>query len=100
MPLPKPSKGQTLDEWISACMGHETMKKDYPDTDQRLAVCFSQWEQVHGKSDNAVEDVAERSLIAAADFHGDGPPRVLWRAAPSGIAVDLPAVPDRSVRYC
>jgi len=43
MPLPKPTKGEKHDDFIERCMGDETMKTEYPDNDQRYAVCESQW---------------------------------------------------------
>jgi HK97 family phage prohead protease len=48
MPLPKPKSGETKDEFIERCMSHEQMKDEYKDKDQRLAVCFSQWEKENG----------------------------------------------------
>lgn len=45
MPFPKPKKGENQDDFISRCMSNETMKKEYDDNDQRLAVCYSLWEQ-------------------------------------------------------
>lgn len=57
MPLPKPRKGEEEDDFIGRCMSDETMKKEYPDNDQRVAVCYSQWrsgkentEPVEGKA--------------------------------------------------
>lgn len=48
MPLPKPHSGETEDDFIGRCMGDETMMADFEDNDQRLAVCFGQWREVHG----------------------------------------------------
>ena len=45
MPLPKPKDGESEDDFIARCMSNETMKKDYTDNDQRLAVCFNQWKK-------------------------------------------------------
>lgn len=45
MPLPKPKEGESQDDFISRCMSNETMKDEYDDNDQRLAVCYSLWEQ-------------------------------------------------------
>jgi HK97 family phage prohead protease len=44
MPMPKPKEGETEDDFIGRCMSDETMMTDYPDKDQRLAVCYKQWE--------------------------------------------------------
>jgi len=43
MPLPKPKKGEKRKDFISRCMSSAVMKKEYPKTDQRAAVCYSQW---------------------------------------------------------
>lgn len=43
MPVPKPKNGESQDEFVERCMGNETMKEEFPDNDQRLAVCFDSW---------------------------------------------------------
>jgi len=43
MPLPTPNKGEERDDFVSRCMSNDTMKSEFPDQKQRLAVCFSQW---------------------------------------------------------
>lgn len=43
MPLPKPSDDESEAQFIDRCMDDETMIEDFPDSDQRLGVCFSQW---------------------------------------------------------
>jgi hypothetical protein len=43
MPLPKPRKNQTQEEFHSACMSSEVMKRDFKDTKQRNAVCYNLW---------------------------------------------------------
>lgn len=47
MPLSAPKGDEEEDDFIKRCMSDDTMEEDYEDTDQRLAVCHSQWE---GKS--------------------------------------------------
>ena len=42
MPLPTPN-GQPKDEFVSSCMANDTMKEEFPDKGQRLAVCNSQY---------------------------------------------------------
>lgn len=46
MPLPLPSKNEKRNEFISRCMSNETMKKEYPDQKQQLAICFSQFRKI------------------------------------------------------
>jgi len=43
MPLPKPKKKEKQGDFISRCAGDTTMNKDFPETKQRVAVCYSQW---------------------------------------------------------
>ncbi|MDD4985568.1 MAG: HK97 family phage prohead protease [Dehalococcoidales bacterium] len=43
MPIPKPRSDEPEDEFISRCMGDEVMNEEYPDNEQRAAVCYSQW---------------------------------------------------------
>ena len=55
MPIPSRKKDEDRKQFMSRCMSDETVKKEYPKNDQRVAVCISK----------ASEDM---SLIAAADF--------------------------------
>lgn len=59
MPLPKPKGKETQDEFVSRCMGVEGMKKEFPDNDQRLAVCFKQWKEK--ETDSLEEEKIEKS---------------------------------------
>lgn len=43
MPLPSPRKGEKRDSFISRCMSNAQAKRDFPDQQQRLAVCFSRF---------------------------------------------------------
>lgn len=40
-PLPKPTAGQTQEQFVSACMA--SLNSEYPDEKQRAAICYSQW---------------------------------------------------------
>lgn len=42
MPLPERNKGEKRDIFINRCMDDEVMKQEYPNNQQRLAVCNSQ----------------------------------------------------------
>lgn len=50
MPLPKPRKNEDKDDFIDRCMSDDTMNEEYPDQDQRRAVCETQWEKDDMKS--------------------------------------------------
>ena len=43
MPLPKPRKKETEQEFVSRCMGDDMMNNDFKDQKQRAAVCYSQF---------------------------------------------------------
>jgi len=43
MPLPTPNSGESEQAFISRCMGNDTMNADFPEQDQRSAVCYRQW---------------------------------------------------------
>lgn len=49
MPIPKPNKNEKKSKFMSRCMGDETMKDEYPDQDQRYAVCQSKWDEKKSK---------------------------------------------------
>lgn len=42
MPIPEKRKNEDKQAFVARCMGDETMKKDYTDTKQRIAICLSQ----------------------------------------------------------
>lgn len=42
MPIPKPKQNEDSQKFVARCMGNETMKKDYPDQKQRIAICLGQ----------------------------------------------------------
>ena len=43
MPLPTPNTGEDRKDFMARCMGNPTMIKEYPNADQRLAVCAVQY---------------------------------------------------------
>lgn len=42
MPIPQREQNETPSKFISRCMDNEKMKTEYPDEDQRFAVCIDQ----------------------------------------------------------
>lgn len=51
MPIPTPEKDEEQSAFIERVMGNETMKKEYPNQKQRLAIAYSQWHDAKkGKS--------------------------------------------------
>ena len=45
MPIPKPRGGESKNEYISRCMGDDTMNSEYKDERQRAAVCYTTYEE-------------------------------------------------------
>lgn len=43
MPIPKPKSKETENEFVSRCMSNPVMESEYPDKQQRYAVCASSW---------------------------------------------------------
>ncbi len=54
MPIPSPKSGESEDGFVSRCMGNKSMKSDFPDRDQRLAVCVDSFRD-NTKHGNDVE---------------------------------------------
>jgi len=44
MPLPKPNGSESRDDFVSRCVGDDKVSTEFPDVDQRVAVCISQYE--------------------------------------------------------
>lgn len=44
MPIPKPKKDETKDDFLKRCMADKIMLKEYPEKDQRFAICNKQWD--------------------------------------------------------
>lgn len=45
MPIPKPQPNEARNEFISRCMGDPTMVDEFPENDQRAAVCSTAWQE-------------------------------------------------------
>ena len=69
MPLPKPIADETQDDFIDRCMASDEMNEEFPDQDQRLAVCFQRWKDKEKKSAEPGEMSAfERRFFAEAEI--------------------------------
>lgn len=42
MPIPEPKDNEKSQDFVSRCMSNESMKKEYPDSAQRVAICLGQ----------------------------------------------------------
>jgi hypothetical protein len=58
MPLVTPKKSEKQGDFVSRCMGDETMNKEFPDQKQRAGVCYSQFKKAKA-SIEAAESLEE-----------------------------------------
>lgn len=60
MPLPKPNKDEARKDFTNRCMGDSIMNKEYPNQDQRFAICNSLWaKKTTAKLSEILEDMAK-----------------------------------------
>src|SRR3954467_4592772 len=54
MPLPSPNTGESQDDFMARCVGNDAVTTEYPDQDQRTAICLRQFvgEATDGKADS------------------------------------------------
>lgn len=45
MPIPKPTSNESKKDFVQRCMTDEKMVSEYENTDQRLAVCSTSYEE-------------------------------------------------------
>lgn len=50
MPLPKPRPNEQRVDFINRCVGDKVMLVEYPDSKQRVAVCYSLWREHRGEA--------------------------------------------------
>jgi len=57
MPLPTRNKDEKSKDFVNRCMSSEVMKREYPDQEQRVAVCISKSQE--GSSAEGLELASE-----------------------------------------
>jgi len=62
MPIPEKQADEDKNQFLSRCMSNDIMKKDYPDTKQRVAICLSQTKQ---KDDASILEQVQNELLAS-----------------------------------
>jgi len=45
MPLPTPTPEESKNEFVARCMSDAKTQEEFPDSQQRIAVCIAQYEQ-------------------------------------------------------
>lgn len=69
MPIPKPHDDESEDDFLSRCMSNDTMEEDYPDTDQRLAVCGDTW---RSRNKALIETIERKAVSLTLDEEKEG----------------------------
>jgi len=62
MPIPQPNDNENNEKFVSRCMSNPTMKKDYTDTKQRVAVCLGQTK----KSSSLLQEIDDQVFASVA----------------------------------
>ncbi len=68
MPIPNKKTDEDKQTFVARCMSNETMKKEYPDAQQRVAICLSQTRKT--KSD-LIEKVHDQLLVSNYSWNDD-----------------------------
>ena len=73
MPIPKPNPNEEKKDFIQRCMSNDTMVSEYKNTDQRLAVCSTTFEDSRNKVElesytDYPKQATENAKIANAIF--------------------------------
>lgn len=66
MPIPKPHQNEDSKKFVSRCMGDDVMKKEYPDTKQRVAICIGQTK--HKSKSDLLEELEICHFMTTADY--------------------------------
>jgi len=65
MPIPKPKNNESRQTFITRCMGDKTMTSEFTDSDQRLAVCTSEYDS--NKEDSTQNDEKHIRAVEETD---------------------------------
>jgi len=65
MPTPKPNSNESRQNFITRCMGDDTMASEYTDSEQRLAVCTSEYDS--NKEDSIQNDEKHIRAVEETD---------------------------------
>lgn len=66
MPIPKPRRSESESDFMERCMGDPTMVQEY-DSDQRYAVCSTQWEDSRKEQRMEPKDVKDIGEVKEGD---------------------------------
>jgi hypothetical protein len=73
MPIPEKKPNENNQDFIARCMSNDTMKKEYSDTQQRLAICLGQTRNKGSLLDRALEALGFlRSFDSCEECQSEG----------------------------
>lgn len=78
MPIPKPKKKESHDEFMSRCMADDLMNGEYPDEKQRYAICQAQWDK---EKKNMTKEKEIRSYQVELRVDDGDKPKITGHAA-------------------
>ena len=81
MPLSKPHKDENKSDFIERCMGDDVMKEEFPDNDQRLAVCHARWNGEHSRGSPKSKVVNYRCYDSDVEIRDDEGLKIRGHAA-------------------
>jgi uncharacterized protein len=67
MPIPKPKSNENRQQFLTRCMGDDTMTNEYTDSNQRLAVCTSEYDS--NKEDSTQNEKHIRAVEETDDAY-------------------------------
>ena len=68
MPIPKPKPNEDKQKYISRCMSNEIMKKDYPNSQQRIAICLSESGKNKSGKSSLIEEIHDNLLASNCEW--------------------------------
>jgi len=81
MPIPSRKQNEDKQKFVSRCMSNETMKKEYPDSQQRVAICLGQTR----KSKSSLIEEVHDNLLASNCSWDDEWDEFIWEIEASEI---------------
>lgn len=96
MPLPKPKKNESHDDFMDRCMSDNVMKEEYEDEKKRYAVCQTQWDNSRSNEASPIE----RRILSVDDVElrvtdGDEPKIKGYAAKYGKWSLDLGGFTER-----
>lgn len=65
MPIPSPDNNEDKDKFVARCMSSETMKKEYSNPQQRVAICLG---QTRSNEHSLIEEVQTNLAFLKAEY--------------------------------